>query len=108
MPISWPGWSCLRRGLSSPEPVSAPHPWPCPSLEQVGAVWAGQGWEPAGSKASGQSQACLTGRLERLQPLCRVLCSGLGQGGPCVEVWGVDQQEGAVLLTAGLVSERER
>ena len=44
---------------------------------------------------------------EAATPL-RVLCSGLGQGGPCVEVWGVHQQEGAVLLTAGLVSERER
>lgn len=40
----------------------------------------------------GQSQACLTGRLERLQPLCLVLRSGLGGGGmgwgALVEVWG--------------------
>lgn len=88
MPISWPGWSHLRRGLARPgltsdraEPVTSPHPWPCPILEQVGAVWAGRGWEPEGSKALDQSQACLIGRLERLQPLCLVLCSGLGGGG---------------------------
>lgn len=88
MPISWPGWSCLRRGLSSPEPVTAPHPWPCPSLEQVGAVWAGQGWEPAGSKASGQSQACLTGRLERLQPLCESCALASGRGAPVLRSGG--------------------
>lgn len=45
---------------------------------QTGGLFQGWlGWEPKGSKASGQSQACLTGRLEKAAAPLRVLRCGL-------------------------------